>query len=57
MAGCLKLTQEMADGTIHLKVDILSNGDTICSSGIHESTFCCWIGHSNNQLQYALSGK
>ena len=50
MAGWPKLAQEMTGGTLRLKVDILSNGDTICSSGIHESTFCCQIGHSNNQL-------
>ena len=55
MAGCPKLTQEMTGGTVCFKADILSNRGIICSSGIHESTLCCWIGYSNKQLQYALS--
>lgn len=48
MARCPRLMKEMADGTVRRKVDILSNGDIICSSGIHESTFYYWIGDSNS---------
>ena len=34
-----KLIQEIVDETIRLKADGLSNGDIICTRGVHKSTF------------------
>ena len=55
MARRLKLTQEMVDEAIRLKADGLSNGDIVCASGIHESTFYRWIGDPETKLQRELS--
>ena len=55
MARRPKLTQEMVDEAICLKADGLSNGDIVCALGIHESTFCRWIGDPKNRLQRELS--
>lgn len=55
MARRAKLTQEMVDEAIRLKADGLSNGDIICTLGIHESTFYRWIGEPKTKLQRELS--
>ena len=55
MARKPKLTQEMVDEAIKLKADGLSDGDSICALGIHESTFYRWIGEPKTKLQRALS--
>lgn len=50
-----KLTQEMVNETIRLKMDGLSNGDIICAPGVHESTFCRRFGDPKIKLQRKLS--